>query len=636
MSAFESAGLRPELLEAIAKLGFENPTPIQERTLALLNQPAADMIALAQTGTGKTAAFGLPLLQRIETGKRAVQALILCPTRELCLQIVNDIKDYARFMGGVDITAVYGGAPIDTQIRALRKGTHIVVGTPGRVVDMLSRGELRLGEIDFFVLDEADEMLNMGFKDDLEAIFEQTPEQKSTWLFSATMHPKVESIAERYMNNPEKISVGKRNEGNANIAHHYYVVQARDRFEALSRIVAAYDDMYGVVFCRTRTETTDIAERLSRKGYSAQAINGDLSQQQRDKVMGAFRKGHVKLLVATDVAARGLDVEELSHVVNYNLPDDPEVYVHRSGRTGRAGKTGICISILHSREQYRVRDLERITRQPFERREVPLLSEIAKYHVLAAADRFIAAKGKLVHMGDIPAVVYMKFEGLDREAIIEQWILTTYALQAHNEPGMPDDINAAATGKSTKAAKGRDTRDREPRERDSRESYSGNREPREYDAPRGRRERSERDEPGAFTEVEINIGRQQFLKPNKIMGIINDVTGNKSINFGRIDIFEDKSFVGVESAHAKEVAEALDGMQFGSRKLTARVKVGGKPSGGGGYKKPTYTSTGRNDNYKPRSSGSSSGSGGYWKSSEPSAGGKFKKSKGGAVKKRKW
>lgn len=491
--------------------------------------------------------------------------MVLCPTRELALQIVNDLKDYSRFMDEVTITAVYGGAPMHVQIRALRKGTQIVVGTPGRVLDMLSRGELNLKQLSWFVLDEADEMLNMGFKDDLEAIFQAMPKEKSTWLFSATMPPRVESMAGKYMHQPLKVTVGKRNEGAANIEHVYYMVQARDRFEALSRIVAATDDMYGVVFCRTRSETTDIAGKLSRKGYRAEAINGDLSQQQRDKVMGAFRKGEIRLLVATDVAARGLDVEELTHVVNYNLPDDPEVYVHRSGRTGRAGKSGVCISIVHSREQGRIRDLERMTGKKFERREVPLLSDIAKYNVLLRAEELLGAEGHLGKMGAIPAEVALKFEHISREDLIEQWIKWAYAQQASQEAGMPDDINARSTAKGGKV--------REPR------AYGKN------DQGFERKPRGSRDADGAFTEVEINIGREQYLKPNKIMGIINELTGNPSINFGRIDIFDNKTFVGVETAHAREVAAALDGLQFGSKQLQAKVGKGKPASRDGGFDK---------------------------------------------------
>lgn len=556
MKSFLESGLRPELIEAVSALGFTEPTPIQARTLPLLQEASKDMIALAQTGTGKTAAFGLPLLHRLDTDSNKVQALVLCPTRELCLQIVNDLKDFSRFMKGVSVTAVYGGASMEVQIRALRKGSQVVIGTPGRVVDMISRGELRLQNLDWFVLDEADEMLNMGFKEDLETVFEAAPEAKNTWLFSATMPSKVESIAGKYMRDPLKITVGKRNEGASNISHVYYMVQARDRFEALSRIIASEEEVYGVVFCRTRAETTGIAEKLSRKGYEAQALNGDMSQQQRDQVMGSFRKGRVKLLVATDVAARGLDVDELTHVINYNLPDDPEVYVHRSGRTGRAGKSGVAVSIIHSREQGRIRELERITGKKFEQKKVPLLSEITRKRVLSMADKLMESEGNLSGMGDVPAAVALKFADLSREDLIELWIKAAYAAQ-QPEPGMPDNVNVEK-GKGRMEAKG---------------SYGDKRKA-------GRSERPSRDADGAFTEVEINLGRAQYLKPNKIMGIINDLTGNPSINFGRIDIFDNKTFVGVESGHAEDVAGVLDGLRFGSIRVKANVKTG---RGGGSY-----------------------------------------------------
>ncbi len=614
MNLFQQAGLRPEILKAVEALGFETPTPIQQRCLELLREESGDLVALAQTGTGKTGAFGLPLLHRLDSSSNELQALILCPTRELCLQISGDLNDFARFMPGTQITPVYGGASIETQIRALRKGAHIVVGTPGRVLDMIRRGELDLSKLDFFVLDEADEMLNMGFKEDLESIFKACSKQRNTWLFSATMPVKVEQIARKYMHDATRISIGKRNEGASNIEHHYYMVQARDRFEALSRIVAAYEGMYGVVFCRTRLETNQIADKLRRRGYQAQAINGDLSQPQRDQVMKAFRKGEVKLLVATDVAARGLDVDELSHVVNYNLPDDPEVYVHRSGRTGRAGKSGICVSIIHSREQRRISELEKMLGKKFLRKQVPLLSEICKYHVLAMTDELLNASGKVEQMHGIPAEVYLKMESLSKDEIIEQWMRWAFAKQQNQEPGLPNDINITA---SSKSGKGREAR-----------SYEGRGKAVGY-GEKGGRHRNERDAPGAFTEVEINIGRKHYLKPNKIMGVINELTRNPSIQFGRIDIFEEKSFIGIESAYADEVAAALDGLQFGSVQLHSRVKQGAP-------RERSRSGDGRKGKKNFRSDGPSSffGSDGpKWKSKKQKQKGSF--AKGSKTKGRK-
>ncbi len=421
MISFESSGLKPEILRAIAEMGFENPTPVQAETLPLLHQEPTNLIALAQTGTGKTAGFGLPLIHQINPKNRDTQALILCPTRELCLQITQDFMDYMKYMDDVYVTAIYGGAPISNQARQLNKGSHIVVGTPGRVVDMISRGALKLENIQWFILDEADEMLNMGFQDDLETIFKETPKEKATWLFSATMPSRVESISKRYMKDAMRISVGKRNEGAANVSHEYYVVHARDRFEALRRIVGLHDEFYGVVFCRTRQETSDVSAKLISMGYPAEAISGALSQQQRDKVMKRFRTRQLKLLIATDVAARGIDVDDLTHVINYQLPDDPEVYVHRSGRTGRAGKSGIAVSIVHGREKGKIRELERMTGKQFELKQVPTIEDIGRGKVLAQAKDMLETKVKEKSVSFVLSEVYLMMEGLSREDIIEQF-----------------------------------------------------------------------------------------------------------------------------------------------------------------------------------------------------------------------
>ncbi len=572
MNNFQESGLKPEIISAITEMGFTEPTPVQAEILPLLQNLPESLVALAQTGTGKTAGFGLPLLHHIDPNASHVQALVLCPTRELCLQITDDFTKFKKNLDGIFVTPIYGGAPIYTQEKQLKKGSQVVVGTPGRVVDMIRRGALKLEKLQLFVLDEADEMLNMGFKEDLETIFKQTPKGKSTWLFSATMPPKVESIARKYMAEPLRISIGKRNEGALNVSHEYYMVSARDRFEALSRLLDFNPDMYGVVFCRTREETNAVAAKLNGLGYPAEAINGALSQQQRDKVMGRFRKKQITLLVATDVAARGIDVDDLTHVVNYSLPDDPEVYVHRSGRTGRAGKDGVCLSIIHGREKGRIREIERMLGKKFELKKVPGVEEIGKTAVLAQADELLAANLKGTSVASVLTEVFLKFEELSREDIIEQFVKYAYSNAVKSKSG-GQDINFAA-------GKGND-RDVGPRAKNER-------------GPKGNRR--ERDDDGKFTRMDINIGYKEHVNPAKLMGIINEAMNNSSINFGKIEIETNGSSIDVESQHAIQVAESLSGTQYGSKKLKVDLKAeplgsvgrpggkrsfkGGRPGGG--------------------------------------------------------
>ena len=585
MIKFQETGLKPELLKAIADLGFENPTPIQVETLSLLDEKPEDFIALAQTGTGKTAAFGLPLAQYINPKDNDTQALILCPTRELCLQITDDLQQFTKYLPKLHVTAIYGGAPIYQQEKQLGKGSQIVVGTPGRVIDMINRRALSLDKVQWFILDEADEMLNMGFKDDLETIFKETPKDKSTWLFSATMPPKVESIAQRYMNTARRISVGKRNEGAANVSHEYYMVNARDRFEALQRIVSLHDEFYGVVFCRTRQETTDVANKLISLGYPAEAISGALSQQQRDRVMGKFRKRQLKLLIATDVAARGIDVDNLTHVINYQLPDDPEVYVHRSGRTGRAGKSGVSVSIVHGRQKSRIRELEKMTGKSFTLRKVPTMEEVAREKVLAMTKEMSEASVKGKGADGLLTEVYLMFEGMSRDQIIEQFALWSYNTVRESENGHVD-INIEPGTKDDKADRG--TRSDRENRRESRER-------------RGRGD----DDSQSFTRVDFNIGSKQSLNPGRLMGMINEVMNNSSINFGKIEIGTHQSAIDIDSRYAPEVAIALEGLQFGSRNL--QIVLGDKPLGqvgrpgrsgagkrSGGKGKPAYTTQSQN------------------------------------------
>ena len=390
---FEELGIMPEIRNAIEELGFEHPMPIQEAVIPFLikneelrmtnpsesSEPVPvnkDLIALAQTGTGKTAAFGLPLLQMVDAKNRTTQAIVLSPTRELCLQITDDLRDFSKYLKGINVVAVYGGTSISDQIRSLRHGAQIIVATPGRLIDLMERGKVHLDEVRHIVLDEADEMLNMGFSDSINAIFEALPEEHQTLLFSATMSKEVEKVAKKYLHNYEEIVVGSRNEGAENVNHIYYMVNAKDKYLALKRIVDYYPRIYGIIFCRTKIETQEIADKLIKEGYNAEALHGDLSQQQRDLTMQKFRQHLTQLLVATDVAARGLDVNDLTHVINYSMPDDTESYTHRSGRTGRAGKKGTSIAIIHSRERHKVRDVEKIIGKTFVAGRIPTAEEI--------------------------------------------------------------------------------------------------------------------------------------------------------------------------------------------------------------------------------------------------------------------
>jgi ATP-dependent RNA helicase DeaD len=421
MNSFIESGLKPEILTAIEAMGFINPTPIQQQTIPAILGSSNDLIALAQTGTGKTAAFGLPILTLADAGLTVPQALVLCPTRELCMQITSDLQKYAKDMNHLRSVAIYGGASIENQIKSLKKGCHFVVGTPGRVLDMIRRKALVLGNIRWLVLDEADEMLNMGFKEDLDTILSETPQKRQTLLFSATMPREIAEIASKYMQDPIEISVGKRNAGAENVRHEYYMVHARDRYLALKRIVDVSPSVYGIVFCRTRQETKDVADKLMQDGYNADALHGDLSQAQRDYVMNRFRIKNLQLLVATDVAARGLDVNDLTHIINYNLPDDLEVYIHRSGRTGRAGKSGVAVSIIHTRETGRIKDLERMTRKPFERKKVPGGKEICEKQLFNLVDRVENTEVDPQIEQYLP-VIYKKLEWLSREELIKHFV----------------------------------------------------------------------------------------------------------------------------------------------------------------------------------------------------------------------
>ena len=532
---FEETGIKPELLSAISEMGFVQPTPIQEKTIPHLLNNKNDLIALAQTGTGKTAAFGLPILHNCDVNKKDIQSLILCPTRELCLQISRDLETYSKNLPGFKNIAVYGGADIGKQIRELRNGGQVVVGTPGRVHDLIRRKVLNVSQIRWMVLDEADEMLNMGFKEELDAILAETPAIKQTLLFSATMPREIANLANKYLHSPEEISVGRKNEGAANVEHHYYVVHAKDKYATLKRVADNYPNCYAIVFCRTRMETRDVAEKLMEDGYNADALHGDLSQAQRDYVMGRFRTGQLQMLVATDVAARGLDVNDLSHVINYSLPDDPEAYIHRSGRTGRAGKSGISVSILHMRETGKLRHIEKLLNKRFERKNVPGGEEICEVQLMHLVDKVSQVEVNDSKIDPYMPAIMEKFEGLTSDEILKRFVSAEFNRFLAYYKNAPD-LNVR--GQERKIFDKRDGRDG----RDGRGGRGG-------------------DFGGDginFSRLFINAGKKQNLNASRLLGLINDHAKRKNIEIGKIDIQRKFSFFEIDSRFEKELIQSMN------------------------------------------------------------------------------
>ncbi len=518
MITFHELGLNESLLQAIDELGFINPTPIQEQAIPQILQSEQDLIALAQTGTGKTAAFGLPILEQLSVESRTVQAIILCPTRELCLQITKDLGTYSKHLGNVLIQPVYGGADALKQINGLKKNPQIVVGTPGRTMDLMRRGALKINHINWVVLDEADEMLNMGFREDIDTILEETPKEKQTLLFSATMPKEVRRIASEYMHKPVEISIGRTNEASNDVEHQYFMVRANDRYLALKRIADINPDIYGIVFCRTRREAKDVADALIQDGYNADALHGDLSQAQRDSVMDKFRRKQLQLLVATDVAARGIDVTELTHVINYNLPDDPEVYVHRSGRTGRAGNKGISIIIAHSREGRRIKDLEKLIHKKIERKQVPNGQEIVERRLFTTIDKIEKIEVDEHQIEPYMDTISKKLEWMDRDELLKRFVsmeFNTFLDYYKNAK----DLNVSESG------------------REERSSRNGN--------VRG------------FTRFYIGIGQKQKIKVPNLIGLINEVTNKRDIEIGKIEILRNFSFFEADSEYEKLILDSF-------------------------------------------------------------------------------
>ena len=545
---FSEIGLHKDILKAITDLGFENPTPIQKEAIPFVLSEETDLIALAQTGTGKTAAFGLPVIQKIDENKTQTQSIILCPTRELCLQITKDLETYSKYIKKLKVTAVYGGSNIQTQIRALNSGSQIVVGTPGRVIDLINRKKLKLKDVEFVVLDEADEMLNMGFKDDLDTILAETPEEKQTLLFSATMPKEVLKITKDYMFSPHRIEVASRNEGAKNVEHHYYMVNARDRYKALRRICDVNPDIYGIVFCRTRRETKEISDKLMQDGYNADAIHGDLSQAQRDHVMGRFRKRNLQILVATDVAARGIDINELTHVINYNLPDDNEVYVHRSGRTGRAGNKGISIIISHSREKRKLQSIEKMIKRDLILQKVPGGDEICAIQLLTLIDKIVKTDVSPQIEKHLP-IIEEKLSHFDKEELVKHFVSAEFNRFLSFYKNAPD-LNISTTKGKNK----------------------------------------ERIAEDGFTRFFINLGKTHKFEPQNLIGLVNEYTRNRNLQIGKIDIMKGFSFFEVESTAEQDVLEGFADSQWNGYQLTVEVS---KPKNDSSKRRKKATSSER-------------------------------------------
>ena len=521
---FQDFNLNPAILKAIDELGFKEPMPIQAEVLPVLLSQRTDLVGLAQTGTGKTAAFGLPLLQNIGPKSRSVQALILCPTRELCMQITKDLLSYAKYIPEIMIVPVYGGASIEQQFKSLAKKPQIIVATPGRLQDMIRRNRIDFSNVQWMILDEADEMLDMGFQEDVDAILEYMPEQKNILLFSATMPAEVEKILNKYMNDPVRISIGQKNSGTANVRHNYYLIKASDRYLALKRLIDYYPSIYGIVFCRTKLETQEVADSLIHDGYNAASLHGDLSQAQRDLVMNHFRQGFTQILVATDVAARGLDVNNLSHIINYNLPDDIDTYVHRSGRTGRADKTGICISLVHQKEKHKIKAIEKQLGQPMERCLIPTAQQVCEKQLFRHIDNLEKVDIMRDDIDDYLPVVFKKLSWLTREELITRVVALNFNrfLDYYKDA---KDLNIDEDSK--------DKRDK--KEKKEKKSHDDSH----------------------MVRLFFGMGKRDHIKPNSLIGRINDVTGTNDIEIGHIDLMENFSFVAVDGAKAQFIVDCF-------------------------------------------------------------------------------
>ena len=556
MKTFEELGVSEEIRRAIEELGFEQPMPVQEAVIPYLLGNGNDVIALAQTGTGKTAAYGIPVLQKVDPTQKETQALILSPTRELCLQIADDLSDFSKYIDGLHVAAVYGGASIEMQSRQLRKGAQIIVATPGRLIDLMKRGVAKLDTVNNVVLDEADEMLNMGFSESINAIFEGVPSDRNTLLFSATMSREIEKIAKSYLHDYKEIVVGSRNEGAEKVNHIYYMVHAKDKYLALKRIVDYYPSIFAIIFCRTKVETQEIADKLIRDGYNAEALHGDLSQQQRDLTMQKFRQHNVQFLVATDVAARGLDVDDLTHVINYGLPDDIESYTHRSGRTGRAGKKGTSISIIHTRERYKVKAIEKIIQKEFVDGTLPAAKDICSKQLYKVMDQILKVDVNEEEIEPFLKDIYRHFEYIDKEDIIKKIISMTFNRFLEYYANAPEIEKPS--GKRS---------DREG-ERGSRSSRSE------------RTRKAPRTPEAGYKRLFINLGKDDGFYPGEVMQFINkNVHGRQEV--GHIDLLGKFSYIEVPEKDANKVMKALNGTTYKKREVRCNdAEEGGHGRGG--------------------------------------------------------
>ena len=550
MKTFEELGVSPEIRKAIEELGYENPMPVQEEVIPYLLGNGNDVVALAQTGTGKTAAFGLPLIQKIDVKNCVPQALVLCPTRELCLQIAGDLTDYSKYITDLKILPVYGGSSIDSQIRSLKRGVHIIVATPGRLIDLMERKVAQLATIRDVVMDEADEMLNMGFTDSINAILENIHQDRNTLMFSATMSSEIARIAKTYLHEAKEITIGTKNEGSKNVNHVAYIVHAKDKYLALKRVVDFYPQIYGIVFCRTRKETQEIADKLIQDGYNADSLHGELSQAQRDLVMQKFRQRHLQLLVATDVAARGLDVNDLTHVINYGLPDDTESYTHRSGRTGRAGKTGISIAIINLREKGRMKEIEHIIKKKFEVSVLPSGQEICQQQLIKVIDDIEKVKVNEEEIEAFLPGIYRKLDWLDKEDLIKRVVSLEFNRFLDYYKNAPEIEQPKANEKKSEAKESR----------------------------KGDKEKVGRKAEKGYTRLFLNLGKTDGFYTNQIIDLVNRNLRKERIQIGRIDLMQNFSFFEVIQEQAPQVLKALNKVVLsGGRKVC--VEIAGENTG---------------------------------------------------------
>ena len=563
LKTFEELGVCEGIRRAIEEMGFVHPMPVQEEVIPYLLGNLNDVIALAQTGTGKTAAFGIPVLQRIaekprpqlgEIGRGLPLALVLAPTRELCLQIADDMRDFAKYLDGIHIEAVYGGASIEQQIRALRKGVQVVVATPGRLIDLMKRGVAQLDDVQNVVLDEADEMLNMGFQESIDAILEQVPEERNTLLFSATMSKEIERIAKGYLRDPKEIVVGSRNEGAENVNHIYYLVSAKDKYLALKRIVDYYPKIFAIIFCRTKVETQEIADKLIRDGYNAESLHGDLSQPQRDLTMQKFRQHLTQLLVATDVAARGLDVDDLTHVINFGLPDDIENYTHRSGRTGRAGKKGTSISIIHSREKFKIRNIEKEIGKAFVQAEIPKAEEICKKQLYKVMDQIVKTDVDDEEIAPFMQDISRYFEYIDKEEIIKKIVSLEFGKFLAYYADAPE-LEKVDMAKEKK--------------------------------PQTDKQKLQNKAQKGYKRLFINLGKRDGFYPGELMQMLNRFVGGRQ-EVGHIDLLDTISYFEVPEKDAKKVMIQLTGIRHKGRQVRCNdADDSGKRQEAGGKKRET-------------------------------------------------